>query len=285
MRSLIIDGVDTYANLGLRLLSSTLSPPEPKTYVVDIPGGNGSIDITEALMGDVAFSNRQQEFTFATLQPREFETLKTRVSNLLHGRRLGYRLSWDPGYSYEGRFSVSSYELAPGIGRIVVKVDADPYKTKGLMTYRLNANGGRLYRFECGRKPVQPTIECSQPTKVFFDGKGVQLGIGTWRLNDIVFRQGWNELYINSLEMKTVTWDELKEGGAHAMTWAEAATRRWYDLDLLNVDGDSIKARAWDDLRNMRWSDLAETKWSQLKYQSATGADFTTYLSYEWSDL
>lgn len=285
MRSLTIDGIDTYANLGLRLLSSSLSPPEPKAYVIDVPGGNGAIDITEALMGDVAYSNRQQEFTFAAIRPREFEALKTRVSNLLHGRRLGYRLSWDSGYYYEGRFSVASYDFASGVGHIIVKVDADPYKTKGPLTYRLNANGGRLYRFESGRKPVQPTIECAQPTKVSFDGGEVQLGIGTWRLNDIVFRQGWNEIYINSLEMKTVTWDELKEGGAHAMKWDEAAALRWYDLDLLNVDGDAIKARAWDDLRGMRWSDLAGTKWSQLKYQSATGADYTTYLSYEWSDL
>lgn len=289
MRSLIVDGVDTYANLGLVLERAELSPPEPKTYLVDVPGGDGSIDLTDALTGDAAYGDRRHSFSFAAIVPADFEALKTRVSNLIHGRRLDYELSWDPGYVYSGRFSVRSYELSPGVGRIALEVVADPYKTKGLQTYRLNADGGRLFRFECGRKRVQPTIECSRPTRVLCGEAELLLGAGTYRLNDVVFCEGWNELYVNSLEVKTVTWVELGDGGAHRMTWGEASSCRWDEIDQLNVGGSGVKARCWEDMAASTWGGLADATWDGLRYMTQDYAppegDCETIIQYEWSDL
>ena len=63
---LIVNGVDLSVTYQMVLLDGyTLEPPKPKTYTVDIPGGNGVIDLTEALTGDVSYSNRTQKFTFA----------------------------------------------------------------------------------------------------------------------------------------------------------------------------------------------------------------------------
>ena len=54
---LIVNGVDLSTEYGMILLDGyTLSPPEPKTYTVDIPGGDGVIDLTEGLTGDVAYN-------------------------------------------------------------------------------------------------------------------------------------------------------------------------------------------------------------------------------------
>ena len=35
-----------------------INPPEPKFNTVDIPGANGSIDLTEVVSGDVVYQNR-----------------------------------------------------------------------------------------------------------------------------------------------------------------------------------------------------------------------------------
>ena len=107
---LIVNGVDLSTEYGMILLDGyTLSPPEPKTYTVDIPGGDGVIDLTEGLTGDVAYNNREQEFTFAIIDVDNWERSKTMISNFIHGRLYDYKMTMDPEYTYHGRFTVEEY--------------------------------------------------------------------------------------------------------------------------------------------------------------------------------
>ena len=287
---LIVDGVDLSVRFQMILLDGyTLSPPEPKTYTVDIPGGDGVIDLTSALTGDVAYSNRSQEFTFMVVDPDSFERVKTDVSNFLHGRSFDYQMTMDPGYTYHGRFTVNEYSHAlyayPGlVGVFTVSVDADPYKLKGHMTYKLNATGGKMFRLESGRKPVHPVVECTQPCKVRWKNVIVQVPAGTYRLNDVLFTQGYNEIYINSWAFYNITWGELGEGAAHQMTWDEATAYRWDDLQRLEGDTMDVPQR-WSDLAEYRWSDLADKTWLDVDFRNESVPDTTVYLSYDWKDL
>ena len=287
---LIVDGVDLSVRFQMILLDGyTLSPPEPKTYTVDIPGGDGVIDLTQSLTGDVAYSNRSQSFTFTVVDPDSFERVKTDVSNFLHGKSFDYQMTMDPGYTYHGRFSVTEYSHAvyayPGlVGAFTVEVDADPYKLKGHMTYRLNATGGKMFRLESGRKPVHPVIECTQPCKVRWKDVITQVPVGTYRLNDVLFTQGFNEIYINSWEFFNITWGEVDEGGAHQMTWEEASKYRWDDIQRLEGDVYDVPQR-WEDIFGYRWDDLSEKTWDDLDFRNEAVPDTTVYLSYDWKDL
>ena len=287
---LIVDGVDLSVRFQMILLDGyTLSPPEPKTYTVDIPGGDGVIDLTSALTGDVAYSNRSQSFTFMVVDPDSFERVKTDVSNFLHGKSFDYQMTMDPGYTYHGRFTVNEYSHAlyayPGlVGVFTVSVDADPYKLKGHMTYKLNATGGKMFRLESGRKPVHPVVECTQPCKVRWKNVIVQVPAGTYRLNDVLFTQGYNEIYINSWTFYNITWGEIGEGSAHAMTWDEASRYRWDDLQRLEGDIYDIPQK-WEDLAQYRWSDLADKTWADVDFRNEAVPDTTVYLSYDWKDL
>lgn len=287
---LIVDGVDLTVTYQMILLDGhKLSPPEPKTYTVDIPGGDGVIDLTSALTGDVAYNNREQTFTFMVVDPESFEATKTKVSNFLHGREFDYEMTMDPGYTYHGRFTVESYSHAlyayPGlVGVFTVKVSAEPYKSKGLQTYELNATGGQMFRLESGRKPVHPVIECTQPCKVRWKNTLIQVPAGTFRLNDVLFTEGYNEIYINSWEFFNVTWGEVDQGGTHQMTWVEAAKYRWDDIQRLEGDIMDIP-RKWEDISEFRWSDLVDKRWSDIDLRNESVPDTKVYLSYEWKDL
>ena len=160
----------------------TLSPPEPKLYTVDIPGGNGSIDLTEALNGDVVYNNRKQEFTFYIVdlkdkesiytEERYFEKIKMEVSNLLHGRSYDYVLTMDVNreayqyYRYHGRFSVSGYthgSYANGlVGIIKLSIDAEPYK-KLEQIDSFDAVGGRMIAINNGRMRAKPKMSFDPP--------------------------------------------------------------------------------------------------------------------------
>ena len=108
---LIVGGVDLSERFKMVLLDGyTLTPPSPKTYIVDIPGGNGKLDLTESLFGDVTYDNRKLEFTFAIIGTENFEAVKTEITNFLHGKMLYFQMTMDPGYTYHGRFTISSYE-------------------------------------------------------------------------------------------------------------------------------------------------------------------------------
>lgn len=287
---LIVDGVDLTIRFQMALLDGyTLSPPEPKTYTVDIPGGDGVIDLTQSLTGDVAYKNRQQTFPFMVVNPDSFERVKTDVSNFLHGKEFDYQITMDPGYTYHGRFTVNEYSHAlyayPGlVGTFTISVDAEPYKLKGHMTYRLNATGGKMFRLESGRKPVHPVVECTQPCKVRWGNVLTQVPAGTYRLNDVLFTQGYNEIYINSWTFYNITWGELGEGAAHQMTWDEASRYRWDDLQRLEGDVMDVPQK-WSDIANYRWSDLADKTWADVDFRNEAVPDTTVYLSYDWKDL
>lgn len=287
---LIVNGIDLSIRFQMILLDGyTLSPPEPKTYTVDIPGGNGVIDLTSSLTGDVAYNNRSQEFTFMVVEPDSFERVKTDVSNFLHGKSFDYEMTMDPGYTYHGRFTVSEYSHAkyayPGlVGAFTISVDAEPYKLKGHMTYRLNATGGKMFRLESGRKPVHPVVECTQPCKVRWGNVLTQVPAGTYRLNDVLFTEGYNEIYINSWTFYNITWGELGQGAAHQMTWDEAARYRWDDLQRLEGDTMDVPQK-WEDLAQYRWSDLADKTWADVDFRNEAVPDTTVYLSYDWKDL
>lgn len=287
---LIVDGVDLSITFGMVLLDGyTLSPPEPKTYTVDIPGGDGVIDLTQSLTGDVAYNNREQEFNFAVLNPQNFEQVKTKVSNFLHGKEFDYQITMDPDYTYHGRFTVTDYAHSkyayPGIvGMFTVSVSAEPYKLKKKMSYSLNATGGKMFRLESGRKPVRPTIECTQPCTVTFKGNVFTVGAGIYRLNNVLFEEGWNEIYINSFRFYNIVWDQIDEGGEHESTWDDLPLKRWDDIQRLDGDVYDI-AQMWNDLQGVRWSDLSEKTWADIDYRDEEVPDTTVYLAYEWKDL
>lgn len=287
---LIVDGVDLTIRFQMALLDGyTLSPPEPKIYTVDIPGGDGVIDLTQSLTGDVTYENRQQEFSFMVVNPDSFERVKTDVSNFLHGKSFDYQMTMDPGYTYHGRFTVTEYSHTlysyPGlVGIFSIKIDADPYKSKGLQTYHLNPTGGMMFRFESGRKPVHPVIKCTQPCRVRWKDVVTVVPVGTYRLNDVIFTQGFNEIYINSYELFNTSWADLGSDGTYAMTWDSASSYRWDDIQRL--DGNVIDVpRQWSEISDLRWKELAGKTWADLNFKIEGAPDAFVYLSYDWKEL
>ena len=285
---LVVDGVSLVSKFGGFFTSDfELGTPDPKTYTVDIPGGNGVIDLTDALAGDVAYEQREQTFHYV-VDLDGFETVKRRLMGWLHGQRKSYTLAFDPGYTYTGRFTVGAAEYIGwgdhGAGRFELKITADPYKSRGTQAYKLNATGGKLYRFESGRRKVRPTIECEQPCFVTWNGEETIVPAGTYRLNDVVFSQGFNELWVNTKRFFDITWDEIAEGGQFASTWGDLDGMRWDEIHMLGQSTEDV-VRSWDDLALTRWSDLAEKHWYDLNYIKNVVGDSTAYLTYEWEDL
>lgn len=284
---LIVNGVDLTQKFQMILADGyTLTPPSIKTYTVDIPGGHGKLDLTEALFGDVAYNNRKQEFIFYLINVKDFEKAKTDISTMLHGKYFEYKMTMDPEYTYKGRFTIDSYSHTAfgsgNLGEIKISIDADPFKYKKDRVFVISAIGGETYSFESGRKRVLPSIETDGLLKVIYNGKLFTLPRGTWKLNELVFNSGQNEVYFNSFDVRNLTWGQLRG----TTNWGQFKEKKLYEWYKSNGDGtyvfttwDSLDPRhSWEYYKGKAWKDIVYM-WDKVKDVS------DSYIKYEWGDL
>ena len=113
-----------------------VSPPSVKTKTIDIPGGDGIIDLTESLTGYPVYNNRTflQEFVvlndFCELVDthEEWYSRYSDIMDYIHGQRMQLLLDDDEEYYYEGRFSVNSWKSDKNYSHITIESSLGPYK-------------------------------------------------------------------------------------------------------------------------------------------------------------
>src|SRR5690625_7190522 len=67
----------------------SFNPPTVKSQYVDIPGGNGVLDLTESLTGYPLYNTRTGSWTFYVENGfKPWDELYSEISNYLHGQKL-----------------------------------------------------------------------------------------------------------------------------------------------------------------------------------------------------
>lgn len=131
MNGVYFNELHSYNDFNLIMAPFTPAPAMPKTSYMDIAGGNGSLDFTEAF-GEVKFNDRDLKFTF-TIDPAEtmtFDEKVTQISNALNGKKCKITLDRDADYYWDGRLTVNEYLQNKSIGQIVISATVRPYKLK-----------------------------------------------------------------------------------------------------------------------------------------------------------
>lgn len=105
------------------------APPKPKTTYIDIPGGNGALDLSESLTGYPIFENRTGSFKFRVMNDYvEWHERYTEIMEYLHGRSMNAVLADDPNYFYKGRFTVDGWASSNTWSEITIGYTVEPYK-------------------------------------------------------------------------------------------------------------------------------------------------------------
>lgn len=112
-----------------------INPPKPKVQYVDIPGADGSIDLTESLAGRPVFEDREGSLEFIVLNDFNVDNYQynwidvyTSIMQYLHGQRMTMVLDDEPDYFYEGRFTVNSWKSDQNNSTITIDYRLSPYK-------------------------------------------------------------------------------------------------------------------------------------------------------------
>lgn len=162
-RGIQFGDIHSYYDLGLVLSAVDIPAAKPKLNYIDIPGSDGSIDLTE-VHGDVKYNDRDCKFKFTvpkSINDSEWEEIKTKVNNALNGKTFRITLDKDPDYYYSGRCSINEYAVNKRLRQITVDATVLPWKLKQsqtVITAEMSYTHQTIY-LPNGRKPVYPTIE------------------------------------------------------------------------------------------------------------------------------
>lgn len=107
-----------------------VSPAEPQILSVEVPGSNGSVDLTEALGVGIKYKDRRIVWTYALYPGDNWETVRSKVSNALNGKLASITLDSDPDWRYTGRLRVSAYTTDRLLRQITIEAICYPYKRR-----------------------------------------------------------------------------------------------------------------------------------------------------------
>ena len=106
-----------------------INPPEKKSNYIDIPGGNGSLDLSEALTGYPLFNNREGELEFYVENGHSWTDIYSKLLNEVHGKYMDIILEDSQEWVYKGRLFVDEWE-SPTDGTwsvVTMKYIIEPY--------------------------------------------------------------------------------------------------------------------------------------------------------------
>lgn len=195
---------------GLIFMSKTISAPEPQTKLVEIPGRNGAVDLSEVLTGDVRYNNRKITIKFAVKEMAyKYTEIGSILKNELHGARMRVIFDDDIAFYWIGRISVDGPVVDGGIGIVTVEVDADPYKftiqsteeewlwdpfdfEQGIINELgdITVSGTKEVSIIGSKKYVNPTITVTGSLSVTYNGQTYALQEGSQVLYDIILTEG-----------------------------------------------------------------------------------------------
>ena len=171
-----------------------ITPPAVKENYIEIPGGDSSIDLTEAV-GGITYCDGLMEFKFTLFDFCKKESMK----NYLHGKRMNIILEREPEVYYEGRVSCNMdiwlgtwYELGftarvrPYKWEIHETIHADSVNDDTKEVILVNT-----------RKPVIPKIIVIGNINILYEGKRYIMQEGVYQSPELTLYEGINKLEIS----------------------------------------------------------------------------------------
>ena len=214
MKGIMFGNYHSWNDFQLILASKTIGTPSPKTETIDIPGGDGVLDLTD-FFGETKYNNRNLSFEFSTMvTPSDFMSLFSVVQNALHGKKLPIILDEDPEWYYTGRISVSEWKADRNIGKLTIDCDCEPYKYQiGTTEIFKSISGTSTITLPNSRKRVVPEVKVTSSSGLsvtYGNGSLWTLASGSYLLPELELVEGNNLVTVTGTGTITFTYTQGK---------------------------------------------------------------------------
>ena len=110
-----------------------INPPLQKRSIINIPGANGALDLSNSLTHYPVFENRTGDIKFAVLNEKpgyDWLTVYTKIMKFLQGNEVKMFLEDDQKFYYEGQVWVSSWDSRNDgtWSEVTLSYDLQPYR-------------------------------------------------------------------------------------------------------------------------------------------------------------
>lgn len=108
----------------------TMAMPGVVTKFIEVPGRDGTIDLSEFLVKRPVYGDRSGSFQFYVDNDHEYWiAIYEKIASFLHGKKLKFVLEDDPNWFYEGRITMSGWASEKDYSQVTLNYQVGPYKT------------------------------------------------------------------------------------------------------------------------------------------------------------
>lgn len=216
MKQVKIGSKWTFTDYGLLLSpNSSVGEAKPKTHYIDIPFGDGFIDLTESLTGEVPYDKREIDFSLVLpADSNKWDGIRKELVNSYHGRKQEIIMPQYPNYRLIGRLSVGAIDEDKAVATIPISAICEPYmlkKDKTIVNKVVPSGGALTMILSNERMATVPTFTVNNNVQIVYNNKTYNHSAGTFRNAGIVLLQGDNNITIKGAVGTTVKI-EYQEG-------------------------------------------------------------------------
>lgn len=211
-RYFIISNTNTWYDLRLTLTAKDTTDPEPKTNYVTLDGMSGTLDLSEALTGEVAYSDRTVTASFWTSEGtrEDRDALLRRVTAEWHGKRVQIIEPDDPDHFFVGRVKVKNVQRSLVHAAFDIEATCEPWRYALHETERLVQVNGQasVVINNSGVKSLTPSLSVTGTVSVTVNGATSKLTAGSYQITDLRLHQGVNVVAVDGKGSVTFTYRE-----------------------------------------------------------------------------
>ncbi len=202
-RYFILDKFNTWYDWNLILTAKDVTPPEPKTYLVEIDGAEGSLDLSESLSGRVVYKDRKVTADFWTDHGnrKDRERIYREIIRSLHGKKIQLIEPDDPEHYFLGRVTISELSNNLAYATFSITATCEPWRYSIEESVRRVDITGSIRKdvviSNNGVKTLCPEITVNGSVTLYFNGSETLLTTGSYKVSDLKLKQGSNVIGVS----------------------------------------------------------------------------------------
>lgn len=213
MRFFTFNEYNTWYDWRLTLTAKDVTPPELKTNYIELGGVSGTLDLSEALTGEVAYNDRIVTASFWTSEGtfQERVVLCRDIIAALHGKKVQIIEPDDPEHYFLGRVRVKSQTFDQVHAELDIEAVCDPWRyavEETKRTVKVAGEQAGVVLSNNGVRTICPDLLVTGEVEIAFNGATVTLTDGAYKLTDLRLKQGLNVLHLDGSGSVTFTYRE-----------------------------------------------------------------------------
>lgn len=212
-RYFLLDKFNTFYDWRLIVTGKSITPPEPKTMYVEIDGMSGSLDLSEALSGEVTYKDRELTARFWTDRGtrKEREKLLREIRLAIHGKKIKIVEPDDPDHYFLGRVQIKAEVNNLAFAEFEIVAICEPWRYCINDSFRrvdLDNNEINVVIKNSGAKTICPEIKVTDDVTITYDNIETLLTPGTYLIPTLKLYHGFNVIKLSGNGVVSFSYKE-----------------------------------------------------------------------------